>query len=379
MKKHVLLIAAGVALAIACGGTLTYYLTSIGCTSIAPVQVTNGSQGFRTWSGPSLVSFEHGNKKICIAEGWEAVGVTESGSGWARFKKGLTGVVIRRADFEEKNLAPIFSAYEILLLYPKNTDPSEKELYEATVANAFQRIGKLFNDSKEKPTRAHTVLVTAGVQRDDGKTTPVYPDPRENLSIYVQSPTSARGEELLIHAVAHLYNRQRDDLIAYQKKQAPLPGQDFQELEASWTELIYRTSKKGREARIQYLYTIHAAVQSNTFSLVQSYPFNTSKEEFDAITPSVIVKSDASFLNEQYGHYILAPLAMLGIEGLLHEKGTDVETILTRIHTTDENFFTVLEEILGTEDVRTIRSWMLEGRTIPYELVQLGSSTYNPR
>jgi hypothetical protein len=379
MNTHTALAVAGIVLFLTFAGALTYFYTAIGCSPVPTVAVTNGSQGFRTWSGPSLVTFEHGNKKICIESGWESLGAQESGSGWARFEEDLTGVVVRSADFEEKKLTPVFSAYEVRLLFPKNTPAPEQELYEATVVNAFERVGKLFNDSAKNEKRIHTVLVTAGVPRTDDKMTPIYPDPRRNLSIYVQSPTSARGEELLIHAVTHLYNRQRKDLSEYQKNQTPLPPEDFQELEASWAELIYRTSSKGREARIQYLYTIHAAVQSKNFSLVQSYPFNSSKEEFDAIRPSVSVNAETSFLNAQYAHYILAPLTMLGIEGLLQKKGASLEALLTEIHQTDENFFETLAKTLSVEEVQTIRSWMFEGRTIPYELVRLGSDSYNSR
>lgn len=381
VKKNTLLILAGATLLITFSGALTYYLTDIGCSSIPPVAVTEGSQGYRTWSGPSLTTFEHQGKKICVTDGWEPLGEAASGNGWAQFENNLTGIFIRSADFEEKKLSFVFSSYEVQLVYPKTTSAEELELYEGTVQNAFERIGKLFNDSKDRPKRTHTILVTPGIERTDGSTTPIYPDPRADLSIYVRPPTSGRGEELLIHAIAHLYNRQREDLAGYQKNQSPIPAGDFQELEASWTELIYRTSQSGRDARREYLYNIHTAVQTRNFSLLKSYPFNSSKEEFDSIRPNVTLQSGASFLEEQYTHYILGPLVMSAIEGLLIEKKAtaNLETILSNLHRTNENFFSALARELGESDMDMVRAWMFEGKTIPYELVQLGINSYNVR
>lgn len=378
MKKNTTLALSGAVILLTFGGALTYYLTNIGCSPTPSIETTNGSQGYRTWSGPSLLSFEHEDKKICVEEGWRAVGEKESGNGWVRFGKDETGVLIRSADFAERKLTFVFSAYEVSLVYPLTTSETDLELYEGTVRNAFERIGKLFLDSKENEKHEHTVLVTPGIERTDGKTTPIYPDPRESLSIYVQPPTSSRGEELLIHAIAHLYNRQRTDLSEYVKKQSPIPPQDFQELEASWTELIYRTSRSGREARVRYLYNVHTAVQTGNFSLITSYPFSSSEQEFKAIRPSVILREDASFLEEQYAHYILAPLAMTAIDGLLlqNKSPIDLEKLLTRLHSGDANFFDELTGLLGETEVKTIRSWLLEGKTIPYELVQSGIESY---
>ncbi|MBY0538920.1 hypothetical protein K2P56_00605 [Patescibacteria group bacterium] len=379
MKLKTLSILLGAILLAIFSGALVYYVTDIGCSPVSAVETTEGSQGFRTWSGPSLVSFEHQDRKICVEKGWKPLGETESGNGWVRYKENVTGVLIRSEDFEEKKLAFVFSAYDVALVYPKNTPPSEQELYEASIRNAFERIGKLFNDSKENKKRMHSVLVTVGIARNDGKTVPVYPDPRDTLSIYVQPPTSIRGEELLIHAIAHLYNRQRGDMRIYQENQNPIPAEDFQELEASWSEIKYRTSPAGREFRVRYLYNVHTAVQTKDFSLVSSYPFNSNKQEFEAIRPSVILKRDASFLEAQYTHYILAPLAMLAIEGLLVDNGTSLETLLTEIHRTNENFFDVLAKSLTKEEIESVRSWMFDGHTIPYELVEIGMSSYNPQ
>ncbi len=378
MKKKTLYILAGITLAILCAAALVQYTTAIGCSPIPPVTPMMGSQGFRAWSGPTLISFEHGGKKICIDEGWTALGEKDSGTGWATFEKEKTGVAVQKSAFSEKTLTFVYSAYEVRLIYPKNIPPAELELYEATVRNAFERVGKLFNDSKDNPKRTHTVLLTPGVERTDGLQTPVYPDARENLSIYVQPPQSARGEELILHAIAHLYNRERPDLLAYQKHQSPLPPGDFQELEASWSESAYRTSNAGLRSRAAYLYNVHTAVQMKNFSLITAAPFNADKKEFEDIRPSVVVPSDASFLTAQYGHYILGPLTMLATEGMLRENkaGITIEKILSRVHAEKTNYFETLSEYLSSEEMAALKSWMFEKVTVPYALVEAGMKTY---
>lgn len=358
-----------------------YYSSSIGCSPIPSDKPSLGSQGFRIWSGPTLTSFEHGGKKTCIPDEWKALGEKEKGDGWAHYENGATGIAIREAAFREKVLTHIYSAYEVTLVYPADTSATDLELYEATTRNAFERIGKLYNDAKDNTKRTHTVLVTPGVPRDDGKNTPIYPDPRENLSVYVQAPGSARGEELMIHAVAHLYNRQRADLLAYQMLQQPIPPGDFQELEASWSEVIYRTSNYGRNARIAYLYGIHTAVRNKDFSKISSSPFNSNQTEFEEITQSIVVSADASFLSAQYGHYILGPLVMIATEGMLqrNKTGATIEQILTQVHSDNSSFFGELSKHLSSEEIALIKSWMFDGVLIPYELVEAGMKTYSIR
>lgn len=360
---------------------IAFFATPFGCSPISVEETEMGSQGFRVWSGPTLVSFEHQDKKICIPSGFEAVGAESSGSGWARFENDVTGVVILTEAFAEKNITFELSSYVVRLLYPKHMAEPELELYEATVRNSFEKMGSLYNDSINNKRRTHTILVTVGVERTDNAKTPIYPDPRENLSIFVRSPTSLRGEELLIHAVAHLYNRQRTDTMAYQLYQSPIPPSDFQELEASWSEIAFRSSPQGRAARVAYLHNVHTAVQTKNFALITSGPFIRDKSEFENIERTVIVPEDASFLSAQYGHYILGPLVMVAIDGLLSEKNSDatVEKILLLVHTTNTSFLERLSEHLSPKEISDILSWMLEGKTVPSELIETGAKVYDIR
>ncbi|MBX9765194.1 hypothetical protein K2X83_00975 [Patescibacteria group bacterium] len=376
--KKVAFIGSAFLIFISLAGGLLYYATTIGCSdmpqSVTPVM---GSQGFRLWSGPTLISFEHGDKKICIPSGWEALGEETSGNGWARYEKGVSGLTIKKDAFAEAKLTFISSGYEVHFVYPKNTPAGELELYEATIRSAFENVGALFNDSHKNEKRRHTILVTPGVERADELRTPIYPDPRKNLSPYMQPPTSARGEELLIHAIAHLYNRQRADLRAYQKNQLPIPAEDFQELEASWSEIAYRTSDSGRRARINYLYNVHTAVQTKNFSLIHTAPFNGDRAGFENIAPNIVVPPDASFLNAQYGHYILGPLTMVAIEGMLAAKNADtVEKILSRVHAENMPFINELSKYLSPEEIAAAKSWMFDGGTIPRALVDAGLTRY---
>jgi hypothetical protein len=374
-ERSVLFVALGAGILGLVGGFI--YFSTV-CSPIGIQENQPGSQGFRVWTGPALTSFEHTGGRVCIPSGWIPLGDASHGTDWAKYENGKTGVVIHPEDFGKETLAFEHSAYEVTLWYPKTAPRIDVELYAAAVRNAFEQTGLLFGDSKDNKKIPHAVLVTSGMPGlPEGVY--VYPDPRANLTIYTRSADDIRGEELLTHAVMHVYNRERPDLDAYENNQAPLSAEDFQEMEAAWSETAFRISGPARAERLQYLYSVHEAVFARDFSKIKFEPFN-NRAAWDAMQkPSVAMPKNASYLDIQYGHYVLAPLVMVGIEGLLqeYEKGTDMKQVLYAIHKDpSKNLLEELGKMLPSDEVTHVRAWMSGDELIPKKLIDRGGAYY---
>lgn len=380
-SRTLLRIILGVLILIAMLGTWHAFLGYIPgtCASVPKAPAEEGSQGYRIWSGETLKSFEHHGKRICVEDGWQALGADEYGDGYALFKKGFTGVLIQDKAFGTEFLTPQNSEYRITMRYPLSASGDEIREYASITENAFSRVGALYPEAT-KHTRNHTVLVTAGIAGNTrAPGTRVYPDPHEDLTLLVRTPDYPRGEELLIHAVAHLHNRHRKDLLAYQAFQDPVPPIDFEEMEATWTETAFLREGVGRELRLRYLYNVHTAVRTKDFSLIEEPPFD-DEAAFKKIVEGIIVPEDAASLDYQYNHYVLAPLTMVALEGLLQEQktGTDIEKLLTGVHTTSANFLDEIKTLLPQSEMSQVHAWIAGEETIPYELVLTGAKYYGP-
>jgi hypothetical protein len=121
---------------------------------------------------------------------------------------------------------------------------------------------------------------------------------------------------------------------------------------------------------------VHQAVGTKNFSLITLPPFN-DKEAFDAIQPTITPDHEKP-LDVQYGHYILGPLVMIAIDGLLEKYETDesVETLLTKLHTGElENFFVEIETLLP-EEAKRIERWKNGEELIPYDLLLSSIKNY---
>jgi hypothetical protein len=190
--------------------------------------------------------------------------------------------------------------------------------------------------------------------------------------MFVRNLDHKRGEELFIHAVAHLHNRYREDLTDYQGTQAPVPREDWQELEASWFEIAFRSSTEGRQRRLTELYAIHTAIKNNTYSPALIFPFSESDLFHKVTQHNVVIRPHSGYSDYQYGHYVLAPLVMTAIEGLLqnYHTGTNIEAILTELHlSAGSNFFEKLRSILPHSEIERIFKWMRGEETIPHDLI----------
>lgn len=352
------------------------YLSPLGCAAPAAQDAVEGSHGMRVWNGENIKSFVHKGERICVPQGFKALGEARSGLGWASFPGGKTGVLINKAAFKTETFLPAQSRYRITLYFPTTTPDEQVRAHRSDVERVAAKVANLFGDRGGLLRKQHTILVTTGAE--EPRDLRVYPDPRDTLTVAVYEPEHIRSEELLVHAFVHLYNRHDSLNDRYLDAQSPIPAGDFQELEATWAETALRSSAEGRRERIDYLYTIHRAVREKNFSLITYAPFN-NRDAFESIVPSVIVDQNASFLSVQYGHYILAPLSMVALDGLLKEQGSveTVSSLLSRIHqNSDENLLRLMHEELGEAGVRTFTSWITGTETVPRVLIDRALATY---
>lgn len=331
-----------------------------------------GSQGYRIWEGDTFKSFEHHDRRICIPKGWTPIGAATISDTWATFDTGHTGVLIRKDAFSTSQIEVVGTSYVISLLYPSATPPEDIARFTELVQNAFSTIGTFYDDTTG--TSPHTVLVTYGLDTQAF----VYPDPSKNLTVMVRHSKDPRGEELLIHAVTHLYNRYSDREREYLEYQGPFTAEEFQELEATWAEIAFAHKDAVRLNRIEYLFHIHTALTNKTFETATEPPFNDTGA-FSRVIPTIMVPKIGSYLDFQYGHYVLAPLVMVAIDGLLAKRDspTTVQQILTDLHGKGgQNFLDRVSSYVTKDDMATIDSWIWGTGSIPRTLIDRGVGRY---
>jgi hypothetical protein len=262
----------------------------------------------------------------------------------------------------------------VTLRYPTTTPAVYLDAYEALVRRAFTRVGALYPKTK---VSSHTVLVTAGISFSDSEKSSIYPDPGSDVSYLILSPKQSRFEELFMHAVMHLYNRHGGADTEYEKKQSRMSAEDFQELEASWSESALIESDTERHARVEYLYSVHTAVRTRDFSRLHEPPFDNFV--LDAGIDGRMMVSHGTYLDYQYAHYVLAPLIMDGIEGLLQKYAPEksVAGLLTNAHRENADFFALVEESLPETEFARVTRWLQGTETIDRNLIDLGLAFYD--
>lgn len=348
------------------------------CTTVTPTDSVMSSHGWGVWFGDTIQSFNHEGKRICVPEGWASVGAIRRGPTWALFPNGQSAVLVRPEAFGTFDLTFENSAYRVRAIYPIEMTEEMLAPYLGTVTHAFESVGAFYPNATEP--YEHTVLISVGLAGEaiDFDST-LYPEPGPTLSTLARAFEHKRSEELLTHAVVHLYNRHRTDLIAYQHVQEPIPAEDFQELEASWIELYVRSDANARMQRLNELYAIHQAVFMDAYMPNLLYPFN-EPELFNEVTrQNVVLPAESSYSDFQYGHYILAPLSIVAIDGLLLERSApvDMADIFTTVHMNgDTHLLNEVARYLTAEDMEQIRRWMNGEELIPRALIEKGISTY---
>lgn len=321
---------------------VAFFFSIAGCVPHPASTPTDGSHGLRTFSTDVMVSFLHNGERICVESGWKAVGANVRFGG-ALFEREKTGVLIRENTFGERYLPETSTnGYHVRFLYPKNTSREDVILFSDMIARSFDVMGSMYATQKER--HPFMVVLTSGVS----STTDLYPDPTGEVAYITKPYEDTRTEELLLHAVMHAYNRFDNRFNAYTKYQSPIPYGDFEELEATWAETALNSSKVRMRARLAYLYG-----------------------EYRDPTESVT--------DEAHQHYIVSPLVMLAVEGLLQRSASqrDVRAILSKVHQGERVLFLdELANLIGTEWSARVYRWLYEKEPIPYDLLLTGIQYY---
>ncbi|MBU6310454.1 hypothetical protein KGO06_00770 [Patescibacteria group bacterium] len=359
---------AGIALV---SGALIGYTLLSGCEEARVDRPLVGSHGVRTIQSDLLIAFEHRGGAVCVPDGWIALGALREEAGVAYFESGKTGVLIRKGAFGFRTIEPKDSGYRVEIAYPLSVPRATVERVFRDVDHAFSSIGAWFEDRATERV-AHTVLVTVGVAGER-----IYPDPGAQLSFYIGEPGSERAQGLLLHAVVHLYNRYAQT-PEYLNTQEPFSPEEYAELEATWAETAFSSVRDAAFTRLNYLYRVHTAVVTQNAELVTESPFN-DREAFMTLRPTVHVPRGGSYLEYQYGHYILAPLVAAATDALLTERGTGVRLrdLMREARRDNVSLVSLLERSLPERDVRTIERWAAADAAIPLDLVRRAIALYD--
>jgi hypothetical protein len=350
----------------------------VSCHTLEPRPPVMSSHGFRVWYGDSFITEEHRGERICVPEDWRAIGTVREGDGWVQFKDGGSAILARTDLFTEDQVVLSDLDFPLVILSPHTMSPQEYTPYKETILAAFSDIARLY--PRPSRTKPHTILITVGVggAAQTFEDT-LYPDPSSEVSMFVRDRTHKRSTELFIHAIAHLFNRYAEDDRQYLNVQSPFPPSDFEEMEAAWSEVAFLRKNAERRRRVSELYAIHQSIAIGTSTGARIYPFDDSVRVSELRVYSPIVPEGSSYIDYQYGHYVLAPLIMIGIEGMLHERGasTTVQSLLSEIHhDPTKNFLTELRDFLSDADLSSVTSWINDGVLVPETYLTRGLSFY---
>lgn len=356
-----------------------FFYKSFACISIPKQENVTGTHGWKVWANESFISFAPKKQAYCVPPGWETIGASVDEDGAAIWPEGVSGVVFRSTDFVSQEL-PLDERTTIRVLYTAQMPNNEAVEYLKIVSKSFHDMAKLYPDFDSHQLNSHTVLITIGLAGDGSSfETSVYPAPTKDLTIFVRSKNHPRGEELFTHAIAHIYNRHFDKNLAYQEKQDPIPANDWQEMEAAWTEIIFRSDKNALEQRVKELQATHEAIFTGKFSSELAFPFDNIKI-FESVTNKAVAQTENATYGEiQYGHYVLAPLVLLSVEGLLeqHQASTTVAKLLSEAQTKNQSFFVLLTAHLPKEEMKHLFNFLTGQEPIPYELLEAGLLRYD--
>jgi|GEM_PF-976555 len=376
--KSYVLVCGCAALIFFCSFFAVQTYVSRSCVSPSEEVQHMSSHGWNVWKGASYQSFTHHGEWICVPSGWMPVGAEAEQKGRARFSRAGDGVLVRTDSFSVRSVVTKKHDFAVRVVYPNALTAGALSQYLEIITRAFDAVGDQYPNASGTPL-THTVLLSVGIAGDGHDfETSIYPQPSLYMSVLVHNLAHPRTEELYIHAIAHLYNRYRTDLIAYKAHQAPLRPIDWEELEASWSELAFRSSKEGLEHSVAALTHVYFDIVDNSFSAADLYPFN-NKAIFDAVRyKTAILPDDAKYPDEQFGHYILGPLLLVSVEGRLvaHSSSAHIQDIFIRIHATNENFFAVLSEYLPADDIAQIEREVRGDKVLSNDFIERGTEYY---
>ncbi len=343
------------------------------CSPITTLEPQLGKHGFIQWQNQSYISFVGTSTPYCIPAGFEPL--TDESDTIIQDGKETTTVFIRTEHFKQTYLT--LHDQPLRVVYHHSLSSSEVLEYTTLISNVYSKILTLYPTTTATSIKEHTVLIAEGIA-GDGTTseTSVHPSPSKKLTTFVRSKRHWRGEELFIHAVTHQINRYTDS--DYQFNQAPIPPTEWEELEASWAELAFLSDGSARSRRIDALYAIHTAVQTKNYTEGLEYPFHQASVFKTIGRTSLMLSTEPTYAEIEYSHYVLAPLFLVAVDGLLAEYAPEifVSDLLMKVHQENSNFFTLLSQKLPEDELDKLFNYLYGNGRIPYEILQKGVNRY---
>lgn len=355
---------------------IALFYQNYACLPIPRQTPKMSTHGYEVWVSTSFKSFMPGTERFCIPKDWQALGEERLERGGASFPEGSTGIIIKSSDFITVPVPLEKTDFELSVVYLKAMPEDERVAYIEIIARAFNDVGSLY-PTRTNPPQKHTVFLSVGLAGDGNRfETSVYPNPSQYLSVFAKNRNHTRAEELFVHGAMHAYNRFHPTFATYQENQSPLPAGDFEEMEATWTELTFRSSKEALVTRVDDLYRTYSSVMNDEFNETILFPLN-DKKVFESIkSKSVVIPQEATHGEVEFGHYVLAPLVMLTIEGMLAEKNAPtLDDLLRELHQTNNNFFELLRQHLESSEVEEILRYINGEEKIPRESIDRGLET----
>jgi hypothetical protein len=334
-----------------------------------------GKHGWEVWSGPTFTSFRQNGNRYCTPPGWEPVGESKLEQGGATFPLRADGVMVKTSEFKKMNIPLAKNDFALQVLYPVSMSDPERDDYIRIISEAFNNVGTLYPKSPLATPKPYTVLITVGVAGDGIRfENSLYPNPSEFLGVMVRNKELARGEDLFVHAATHAYNRFYPEFKTYQDNQSPIPAGDFEEMEATWSEITFSPTKEALEDRVNDVYKTYEAVMDNNYSESILFPLSEPAVFTSVANKEIAQEKTASRGDEEFGHYILAPLVMVSIEGMLeeHKSKETVNSLLKKVHETHQNFFDLLKNEISNEELTKVMSYITGNNRIPRDLIDAG-------
>jgi len=285
------------------------------------------------WSDDKLRVFSALPDGVIIPKGWQAVGADQVTQTCALFPRHQSVVFIKPEFWRIDTIKDAKAGVDIRRIALKSTSESDLHTIDQRIADTFTNVSSVFPLGFTKAQKAvpHDVLVTTSIAGDN-KTdaTRIYPAPGPNLSSLFYDLNSNRGEDLFIHAIAHVYNKQRP-----RPEVAPtedhLPKVEYREFVASWAELAFNHDHVYLRKRVNFLTRQNKLL---TDTKPDTWPTYSALKAIKGLPGPFGIPPQNDPAAIEYAHYYQSPLILLAVDGLLSIYAPDltVKMILQDIH-----------------------------------------------
>lgn len=362
-------------------------------TECQPVPVLSASfskHGRTTWEDNRIKAFNAMPRVLYeTPQGWIPVGALRIEGSCVEFPAGQTGVFVRNGGFATKPISVPGVYFPMRVWYRADMPAAEVEQFEGMIRRTLMYASSLFPLGVPNYMfgQESNIFITTGIIGEPGDDENPLPqnrlqlNPGRNLQVVWRAADDIRTEELYIHMVTHTFNRYRG-MPTHHPATPEIRVSEFEELVASWAEVRFISDDQARLHRIARLYNGHEALFQAPLERLRPGSMLHMIKSLPEYSLSITLPTGRrlTVAEVEYIHYTLPPLMLTALDGLMKKRGIEtggVTELLVRIHIGQfSDFYEALKDVLGPEDVDTVRSWA-EGKVmIPEELVLIGLTRY---